>query len=174
MLHVPASAAQSREIVELMPALRKFAYRFTSNENDADDLVQEVLKRAIEHLHQYSAGTSMKSWMFTIMRNLYATRYRAAKRESCGLISDVALQDVPVAASQEWNMRAIDVNTALLRLSTNEREALMLVSAGVSYIEAAHSGGCELGTIKSRVSRARHHLADLLGDGSVVEATAAS
>ena len=164
MTAISPNFSSDHQIVDLMPAMRRFAWRFVSNENDADDLVQETVMRALAHSDQFAPGSSMKSWMFTIMRNAYCNRYKSSQREICGSNADAALIDVAVSASQDWEMRAADVNAAILLLSCGEREALMLVSSGTSYVDAARSGHCEIGTIKSRVSRARRHLADLLGE----------
>ncbi len=159
-----APAGIEHEIVILIPALRAFAFRFVRSCTDADDLVQEVLSRALGSSDQFTTGTSIKSWLFTIMRNTYCTAYKRSIRESCGQFDDAATLDVPVLADQDWAMRAIDVDSALLRLSAGERTALILVASGISYEEAATSCGCKIGTIKSRVWRARLHLAEMLGD----------
>src|SRR5690554_2156116 len=92
------------EIVELIPALRAFARTFYRDVNDADDLVQETLTKGLSHLHQFEAGTSMKSWLFTIMRNTFYTRIKMAKREAPGSADCVSARPV-VNATQEWSAR---------------------------------------------------------------------
>lgn len=159
-----APIGTDNEIVTLIPVLRAFAFRFVRSSNDADDLVQEALSRALSNRDQFTTGTSMKSWLFTIMRNTYCTAYKRGMRESCGRLDDAASFDVPVSANQDWTMRASDVDAALLLLSVGERKALVLVANGTSYEETARQCGCKIGTIKSRVSRARLHLAEMLGD----------
>jgi RNA polymerase sigma-70 factor (ECF subfamily) len=159
-----------REIVALMPAMRAFAFRFAHSTNDADDLVQEAVTRALGHLDSFKLGTSMRSWLFTIVRNIYCTGYNKTLRESCGRLCDVATYETAALGRQEWSMRASDVEVALLRLNARERTALLLVAEGISYIDAAANCGCEVGTIKSRVSRARVHLATLLGEADPLEA----
>lgn len=171
MMHkVFASARIEHEIVAVIPALRRFAFRFVRSTNDADDLVQEVVCRALGHIDGFSAGTNLKSWMFTIMRNTYCTQYARGLRESCGRLDDAATYDVPVSSRQDWVMREADVGAAILRLSSGERMALLLIADGASYEAAAAACGCKVGIIKSRVSRAREHLAKLLGDPSPVAA----
>ena len=112
----------------------------------------------------------MKSWLFTIMRNAYCTTYKHRIREGCGRVDDAASYDLPMLATQDWAMRAIDVESALTLLSDGERKALLLVAAGISYEDAAVLCDCKIGTIKSRVSRARLHLAALLGEDGPVQA----
>ena len=158
-----ASDAMERELIALIPALRAFSHRFVRCGNDADDLVQEVVSRALGHLGDFEEGTCMRSWVFTIMRNTYYSAYKRSVRESCGRLDDVAACEVPVSAGQDWAMRAVDVDAALLRLSAAERKALLLVANGISYRNAAESCGCKIGTLKSRVSRARLHLVEMLG-----------
>ncbi len=164
------TAGMEREIVMLMPVMRAFAFRFARSANDVDDLVQEAVTRALGNLDSFELGTSMRSWLFTIVRNIYCTSYNKNSRESCGTACDVATYETPSLGRQEWSMRASDVEAALLLLSTGERTALLLVADGISYMDAAASCGCEVGTIKSRVSRARIHLAKLLGETDRLEA----
>lgn len=156
-----------QEIVTLIPVLRAFAGRFVRSSNDADDLVQEAVFRALGHLDHFTPGTSMKSWLFTIMRNTYCSAYRRSIRETCGRQDDAATYDLAVSAGQDWAMRAVEVDAAILRLSAGERKALLLVANGTSYEDAAESCGCKIGTIKSRVSRARVHLAEMLGEADL-------
>ncbi len=169
-----ASLRNEEQIVALIPALRAFAHRFVGSNNDVDDLVQEAVSRALGHLDHFRPGTSMKSWLFAIIRNTYCTGYRRQVRESCGRLDDAASYDLPMSATQDWAMRAIDVDTALAQLSAGERKALLLVAAGASYEDAALSCHCKIGTIKSRVSRARLHLAELLGESDLCHAISMS
>ena len=169
-----ASIGAEEQIVALIPALRAFAYRFVRSNSDVDDLVQEAVYRALGHLDHFRPGSSMKSWLFTIIRNTYCTGYRRRVRENCGLLDDAASYDLPMSATQDWAMRAIDVDAALAHLSAGERKALLLVAAGTSYEDAALSCNCKIGTIKSRVSRARLHLAELLGESDLCHAISMS
>ena len=146
------------DIVALTPALRAFALRFCHTKDDIDDLVQETLFKALRFHDKFQPGTNLKSWLFTIMRNQYFSQFRCRKRET--VTEDEQLDRLLASPpSQEWTLYERDVAKAIERMPPASRSALMQVSAGISYEEAAHSLGCEVGTIKSRVSRARHQLA---------------
>ncbi|MBB3452752.1 RNA polymerase sigma-70 factor (ECF subfamily) [Rhizobium sp. BK313] len=170
MQALSSSTSIEEEIVTLIPALRSFAFRFVRSSSDADDLVQEAIFRALGHLDHFRPGSCMKSWLFTIMRNAYCSAYRRRIRESCGGLDDAVTYDVPVLAGQDWALRAVDVDAALRRLSAGERKAILLVANGISYEDAAVACRCKVGTIKSRVSRGRLHLAEMLGDADPVAA----
>lgn len=158
------------EIVELIPALRAFARTFYRDVNDADDLVQETLTKGLSHLHQFEAGTSMKSWLFTIMRNTFYTRIKMAKREAPGSADCVSARPV-VNATQEWSARGLEIHNAIQRLPEQQREVMMLIGVlGMSYEEAASICNCAIGTIKSRLNRARLKLLAELGETSGLSA----
>jgi RNA polymerase sigma-70 factor (ECF subfamily) len=160
------------EVVAYIPALRAFARSFCRNPIDADDLVQETLTKAIANIHQFQPGTRLKSWLFTIMRNTYCTRFALAKREAPGADDCVSL--VPaVGATQEWSLRGLEISQAISRLSGGQQEVILMIAIlGNSYEETARRCGCAVGTIKSRLNRARSTLLVELGEdsrGSVVE-----
>ncbi len=155
-------SATEAEIVALTPALRAFARRFLRSDDDIDDLVQETLVKALNSLHHYHPGTSLKSWLFTILRNTFCTNYRRQKREPVAM--DVLLEHASVAPTQEWALRERELQKALTLLSDDRRRALVLVAAGTSYEDAAKICGCRIGTLKSRVNRARESLLLLLGN----------
>ena len=160
------SDSSDREIIELIPALRAFARTFSRDTSDADDLVQETLTKAISKIHQFTPGTSMKSWLFTIMRNTFYTRVRIAAREAPGAADCVSAKPA-VDATQEWSARGRELQEALHRLPPQQREILVLVGvAGVSYEDAAEICGCAMGTVKSRLNRARLRLLEELGESS--------
>jgi len=144
-------------IARLAPALTAFARRFVRNDQDVEDLVQETMFRGLRSLHCFTPGTALKSWLFTILRNTFCTRYKIAKRECVGLPSGVE-QSLVSPASQEWRMQHVDVMRAIETLDRGQAKALMLVADGTSYEEAAALCGCRVGTIKSRVNRARETL----------------
>jgi RNA polymerase sigma-70 factor (ECF subfamily) len=151
------------QVADLIPALRAFARTFTVDPMDGDDLVQETLVRALRSLQTFQPGTSLKSWLFTIMRNTYYTQYRKRVRESPGVTDCVSLQLV-AAATQEWSVAESEVKAALSRLSEDQRQILVMVAGfGFSYEEAANVMSCAIGTIKSRLSRAREALAQEMG-----------
>ena len=168
------SARVNNDIVALMPTLRAFARRFAKTDTDVNDLVQESICRALASIDQFKTGTSLQSWMFTITRNRFCTNYAQRTRESCGSVTDVACYEIAALPSHDWVMRSGDVEKALKKIGNAEREAILLVAAEIFYEEAAISCHCKLGTIKSRVSRGRLHLANLLGDDTVVSASSLS
>lgn len=109
-------------------------------------------------LDSFRPGTSLKSWLFTIMRNTYYTQYRKRVRESPGASECVSLQ-LTTAAEQEWSVAESEVKAALSRLSDDQQQILVMVAAfGFSYEEAACVMDLAIGTIKSRLSRVREAL----------------
>lgn len=159
-------AAPRKEIVALIPALRAFARTFYRETSEADDLVQETVMRALARIHQFEPGTSMKSWLFTIMRNTFYTKIRIETREAPGAAECVSLK--PAAdATQEWSARGREMERAIRRLPGPQREVLVLIGVlGVSYDETARICGCAIGTVKSRLNRARLRLLDELGEAT--------
>lgn len=162
-------------IVELIPALRAFARTFCRDPSDADDLVQETLLKGLASLDKFEPGTRLKSWLFTIMRNTFNTNIKTYTREAPGLIDCASGRPVS-DATQEWTLRSREVREAIDRLPTSKREILVLVGVlGVSYEEAAEICSCAVGTVKSRLNRARASVLEYLGERSsetLVEPTA--
>ncbi len=162
-------------IVDLIPALRAFARTFCRDPSDADDLVQETLTKGIANLDKFEPGTRMKSWLFTIMRNTFYTRIKISMRETPGLMDCASARPVQ-EATQEWSVRGKEVHAAINRLPPHHREVLVLVGVlGVSYDEAADICMCAIGTVKSRLNRARMSLLEDLGEHSpetLIEPTA--
>jgi RNA polymerase sigma-70 factor (ECF subfamily) len=151
------------EMVELIPALRGFSRRFYRNPNDADDLVQETLVKALSNIGRFEEGTRLKSWLFTIMRNAFCSRFAVARREAPGVSECVADSRV-VEASQEWTILVQDVGRAYDELPIYYREVLDAVAInGQSYEDAAIKFNCAVGTVKSRLNRARSHLVTQFG-----------
>jgi len=146
-----------------MPNLRAFAISLSGNVHQADDLVQETLLKAWSNANNFVAGTNLRAWLFTILRNTYYSIYRRRGREvqdSDGIYA----KRIATAAPQESAMEMQEFRVALTKLSEEHREALLLVGAsGFSYEEAAEVCGVAVGTVKSRVNRARAKLAELLG-----------
>jgi RNA polymerase sigma factor (sigma-70 family) len=162
------------DVVALIPALRGFARSLCRNGDNVDDLVQETLVKAIANLDKYRPNTRLKSWLFTIMRNTFCTRIKVTTREAPGVESCVSI--LPwTAESQEWAQRGREVARAIDLLPDEQREAIVSVCIkGGSYQEAADTGCCEIGTIKSRISRARANLAAELGDDNAEQAADAN
>jgi len=145
-----------------VPGLRAFAIALCGKIDHADDLVQETLLRALTHIDSFEPGTNMSAWLFTILRNLFRSEYRKRRREvedGDGRFS-ASLKSQP---GQPSHMEFQEMRSALAKLPPDQREALILVGAsGFSYEEAAQICGTAVGTIKSRVNRARTRLAEIL------------
>ncbi|MFC3568045.1 sigma-70 family RNA polymerase sigma factor [Paracoccus sp. TOH] len=145
----------SDDIIGHIPALRAYARALCRSVPDAEDLVQETLLRAIENAHRYRPGTNMRAWLFTIMRNRFFTNCQKAARERTGA-ADCASALPQVRPDQEWHIRASEMRSALIEMPRHYREAIILVGAlGETYLDAARILDCDIGTIKSRVNRAR-------------------
>ncbi len=144
------------------PNLRAFAVSLTGSFDRADDLVQDTLLRALSHIDRFERGTNLNAWLFTILRNLFHSEYRKRKREVEDVDGTYAAR-LKTAPDQGAWLDFQDFRTALAKLPADQREALLLVGAqGFSYEDAAHIMGCAIGTVKSRVNRARMRLAALL------------
>lgn len=156
------SDAWRDSVVAMIPALRAFAWSLSHNGSDADDLVQDTLIKAWTNKDKFEPGTNLRAWLFTILRNTYYTTLTRRRREVQDEDGDyAALLNSP--PNQDWNVAVHDLQAALAQLPPEHREALILVgAAGLSYEEAAEICGCALGTIKSRVNRARNRLVRLL------------
>lgn len=152
-----------RQLAGMVPALRAFGRTLARNHDRADDLVQETLLKAWDKRDSFQAGTNLRAWLFTILRNAFYSEVRKRRRE----VEDVdgaMTARLAVRPAQDHVMALRDFSLALATLPADQREALVLVgAAGFSYEEAAAVCGCAVGTIKSRVSRARAHLAEVLG-----------
>ncbi|MEM6266415.1 MAG: sigma-70 family RNA polymerase sigma factor [Pseudomonadota bacterium] len=156
-----------RELTEVVPHLRAFARGLCGRPDMADDLVQETLLKAWAAQERFEPGTSMRAWTFVILRNAYLTDMRR-NRFRGDYDEGVAERILTAPAGQEEPIHLSDMHRALLTLPPERREALLLVGAGgFSYEEAAQICGCAVGTIKSRVGRARAALNSMLADGDV-------
>ena len=154
-------------MLEAVPSLRAFAISLCGNVDRADDLVQETLLRAWANMGSFQPGTNMSAWLFTILRNLFRSEYRKRRREVEDVDGSYAerLTSLP---EQNSRLEIAEFRDALKLLPSEQRESLILVGAsGFSYEEAAQICGCAVGTIKSRVNRARSRLAEILSIDSV-------
>lgn len=160
----PAADPRFRDdLLAALPALRAFAVSLTGNVAQADDLVQETLLRAWQKQDRFEPGTNLNAWLFTILRNIFYSDHRKRVREVEDQDGSYAAR-LATAPHQGDRLDVEDLQSALAKLPPDQREALVLVGAeGVSYEEAATIMGCKVGTVKSRVSRARNRLAELLG-----------
>ena len=151
------------KMIALLPNLRAFARSLSGSADKADDLVQEALIRAWSNRSSFVPGTNLKAWMFTILRNEFYSQMRKRGREvqdSDGIMT----ARLAVHPSQHGVLDLEDFRAALEKLPDDQREAVILIGAsGFSYEEAAEICGCAVGTVKSRVNRARQRLMELLG-----------
>jgi RNA polymerase sigma-70 factor (ECF subfamily) len=152
------------QVTALLPALRAFGRSLCGDPARADDLVQDTVLKAWTNREQFQSGSNLKAWLFTILRNCYYSELRHRKFE----IEDpdgVCAAQVAVLPDHDAKLHLRDLSRALQELPPDQREALILVCAtGLSYEEAADVCQVAVGTIKSRIARARDRLIELLGD----------
>lgn len=155
----------SNDVIAMIPKLRAYARALTRDSNDADDLVQETLTKALRYHDRFQEGTMLKSWLFTIMRNTFYTAVKKHTRERPGMI-DCVSGSVTVHPDHDSVITHKEIMAAINRLPAQYREMLMLVVVlGESYEEAAQTCNCAMGTVKSRVNRARNMvIADIGAD----------
>ena len=151
------------ELEPLIPQVRAFArFLCQSDRAGADDLAQEALLRAWQARASFEPGTQLRAWLFVILRNLFYSDRRRAWR-NVAYDETAAERTLQTKSIQAELLELDDVRRALALLPDDQREALILVTAGgLSYDEAAHICGCAVGTIKSRVNRGRRALAQIL------------
>jgi RNA polymerase sigma-70 factor (ECF subfamily) len=151
-----------RDLLATLPSLRAFAFSLSGRHDKADDLVQDTIMKAWAKQESFELGTNIKAWLFTILRNEFYSQMRKRGREvqdSDGLFTE----RMSVHPAQFGHMDLVDFKKALDLLPDDQREAVILIGAsGFSYEEAAEICDCAIGTMKSRVSRARARLQDLL------------
>lgn len=154
------------ELLPCVPALRSFARSLTRNRDQADDLVQDTIARAIVASHRFQPGTNLKAWMFTILRNLYLSEMRKSHR-FVQWDPNNNLHEKAVPPSQERGLEFSEFRQALSQIDKIRSKALILVGVdGVSYENAAKILNCPIGTVKSRVSRARQIFRHILEEGT--------
>ena len=157
------------ELLACVPHLRAFAWFLARNRERADDLVQDTIVRALGAAHRFQAGTNLKAWMFTILRNLHYNEVRK-NRVQVQSLDDPLAYEPAVLPTQMASLEFGDFRRAFWQLADDQREALILVGAsGLSYEEAAKVCECPKGTIKSRVSRARRALLQILEEGLLAD-----
>jgi RNA polymerase sigma-70 factor, ECF subfamily len=151
-----------------IPRLRRYARYLARDADRADDLVQECLTRAIAKVDSWTPGTNLRAWLFVILRNCHINEVRRGQRTS--LVGEMSsdYEVLPTPASQEAHMNLLEVRDAYLNLSEEHREVLLLVAIeGLQYEEAAEILQVPVGTIRSRLSRARQALRDALDDRAI-------
>ena len=154
------------ELTALIPQMRAFARSLCRDATAADDLAQDALLKAWNNRASFEPGTNMKAWTFMILRNQFYSDKRRSWRSS-QLDPEVAERTLEAASNPIASLELDEVRRALACLPDDQREALILIGAGgLSYEEVSEICGCAIGTIKSRVSRARDRLSTIIEDGS--------
>jgi RNA polymerase sigma factor (sigma-70 family) len=159
---------EAQRLVELIPRLRRYARALVGDRATADDLVQDTLERAWAKLHLYRRGTDLRAWLFTVMHNVHVNRLRAA-RPTDALDDD--LPELAQRAPQGDGLLVRDLDRAIAQLPAEQRAVLLLVTLEeMSYEEVAHALGVPIGTVMSRLSRAREKLrAMMLGQSAAAK-----
>ena len=156
--------ARRLEVVALLPRLRRFARAITRHREDADDLVQLAVERALLRLDQWQPGTRLDSWIFMIMKNAWIDEVRARVRRDAIFLPEEAGEHVGESLTERQHER-LDVQKAMQQLNEDQRLAVGLVLVeGLPYKEAAEVLGIPIGTLTSRLARAREALQALLAD----------
>lgn len=146
--------------VEHIPRLRRYARSLTTDRHAADDLVQDTLERAWNKYHLWRPGSDLRAWLFTIMHNVFINNLRSRRRELDRPLED--LPPMPVHGMQAETVELTEIDRAMARLSAEHREILMLVVVEqLSYGEAGRVLGVPIGTVMSRLARARERLRTL-------------
>ena len=158
--------AFKRQLVGLIPHLRAFARTLAGEPASADDLAQDAMMKAWDARASFQMGTNMKAWTFMILRNQFYSEKRRAWRQT-QLDQEAAERTLVAVDDPEAPVALDELRLGLAKLPSEQREALVLVGAGgFAYEEAAEICGCAVGTVKSRVSRARRALQAILENGS--------
>ena len=151
-----------RDLAGALPNLRAFAISLTHNSDRAADLVQDTMLRGWAKRRYFQTGTNLHAWLFTILRNSFFSEYRKRSREVQDTDGRHAAR-LTTAPAQVDQLHLQDLQAAIARLSADQRDALLLVAVeGLPYAQAADLCGCAVGTVKSRVNRARIRLVELL------------
>jgi len=154
---------EAERLVELIPRLRRYARALTGDRASADDLVQDTLERAWAKLHLYRRGTDLRAWLFTVMHNVHVNRVRATRP------TDPLEDEMPELAQRPTQGDALmvrDLDRAIARLPEEQRAVLLLVTLeDMSYDGVARTLGIPIGTVMSRLSRAREKMRAMLSGG---------
>jgi RNA polymerase sigma factor (sigma-70 family) len=159
---------EAERLVDLIPRLRRYARALVGDRTSADDLVQDTLERAWAKLHLYRRGTDLRAWLFTVMHNVHVNKVRAAR--STDTLDD-EMPELALRAPQTDALVVRDLDRAIALLPAEQRAVLLLVTLeDLSYEEVARTLGIPMGTVMSRLSRARDKLRVLmLGQGSAAK-----
>lgn len=155
------------ELISLIPQLRAFGRTLSGDSSLGEDLAQDTLAKAWMSQDRFEMGTNMRAWLFTILRNIFYSHMRRSWR-SRSLDPEIAARTLVAVTGETDRLQLDELRRAMAMLSPEHREALVLIgAAGLSYDEAAEITGCPIGTIKSRVSRARDQIALLYAEGRI-------
>ena len=160
------------KMVALMPNLKAFATSLCKDATRAEDLAQQTFLKAWGHRDSFAFGTNLRAWMFTILRNAYFSEQRQKRREieaKDGNIEAVSDSHASQPPNAPGHIDLLEARAAMQTIPHDQREALMLQSSGFTYEEIAEIQKAALGTVKSRVSRARTRLEKALGENPVVQ-----
>jgi RNA polymerase sigma-70 factor, ECF subfamily len=170
-----STAALGREALAYADTLHNLARYLTGNETDAEDLVQETYARALRAADQFTPGTNLKAWLFRILRNTFISSYRRQRNNPVVGGLDTVEPTAQAAADDQWfrddveldrlrKVVAEEIEAALLSLSEDARTVILLDLEGLTEVEVAQVVGCPVGTVKSRLARARASLRERLKD----------
>ena len=149
-----------QRIVELIPRLRRYARALVGDRARADDLVQDTLERAWNKFHLWRPGSDLRAWLFTVMHNVHVNQVRASRDHA---MLDEDGEEMAVAPVQGASLEIRDLERALALIPAEQREVLLLIALeDVSYAEAANVLGIPIGTVMSRLSRAREKLRGMM------------
>jgi RNA polymerase sigma-70 factor (ECF subfamily) len=163
----PAMDSVRTSIRDQIPALRRYARALVGDRDRADDLVQDCLLRAINAEAQWKPGTNLRAWLFTILHNVYVSEWRKQARRPALVSIESEAWRLEAPARQMSNVQVGELERALARLPDQQRLTVLLIGLhGMDYQEAAAIMGVPLGTVRSRLSRARRALLCLLGVGA--------
>jgi RNA polymerase sigma-70 factor (ECF subfamily) len=150
------------QVVALIPRMRAYAMSLTGSSVEADDVVQDALMRALRFREGFEMGTNLRAWLYRIVRNTFYSA-AAKRRDTVEDVDGYWAGRLTASPDQEWRVQYGEIMDAMGELTPDSRDALLLVVAsGLSYQEAAEVCGCAIGTMKSRVNRARERLAQLV------------
>jgi RNA polymerase sigma-70 factor (ECF subfamily) len=157
------------DLIRLIPYMRAFAHTLCGNATEAEDLAQDTLAKAWASRARYTQGTNLKAWTFTILRNQFYSDKRRSWR-STSLDQETAERTLVAVTNADGNLELDELRRALNMLPDEQREALILIGAGgLSYEDASAICGVAVGTVKSRVSRARDRLAMIYAEGEIAQ-----
>jgi RNA polymerase sigma factor (sigma-70 family) len=152
--------SDARSLVELIPRLRRYARALVGDRASADDLVQDTLERAWTKLHLFRQGTDLRAWLFTVMHNVHVNRIRAARQTD---ELDEEMPELAQRAAQGDSLMVRDLERAIAALPSAQREVLLLVALeDLSYEETARALDIPIGTVMSRLARAREKVRALM------------